>query len=311
MRFLSKPTSIDFMAARKPAVIISIVLVVLAIVGLALGGLKLGVDFTGGTVMEVRYPQAVELDQVRNALAQSKAGHATVQHFGTSQDVLIRVAPKEGLSAAMVSGKVMEVLTKAGGSDAQLRRVEAFGPQVGKELRDQGGLAVLFALGGIMFYVAMRFERRMAVGAVVATVHDVVITVGLFMLSGMDFDLNALAAALTVLGYSVNDTIVVYDRIRENFRRMRSGTPVELVNLSLNQTLSRTINTHVTVLLVVMTLFFFGGESIHAFAYIMIFGVIVGTFSSIYIASALTLWLGFSRSDLMPVKKEGVADDRP
>ncbi len=212
-------------------------------------------------------------------------------------------------ASAELSNKLLTVL-KGTGDEVEMRRVEFVGPQVGQELVEKAGLALIFALLGILIYVALRFEPRLALGAVVATVHDTVITVGIFMLSGIDFDLTALAAVLTVIGYSVNDTVVVYDRIRENFRKVRKGSREEIINLSLNQTLSRTIMTGVSTLMVVMALYIIGGETIHGFALILLVGIFVGTFSSIYVASSLALFLGFSKADLMTVQKEGADIER-
>jgi preprotein translocase subunit SecF len=236
-----------------------------------------------------------------------------VQRFGTPRDVLIRVAPEaagEAASAAL-SDRVFRALSERVEGEVELRRVEFVGPQVGDELTEDGALAVLVALIAILMYVAMRFEWRFAVGSVVALVHDVIITVGLFALLKIEFDLPVLAAVLAVIGYSLNDTIVVFDRIRENFRKMRKGTPLQIVNQSLNETLSRTLMTSLTTILVLLALFFLGGEIIHGFAFALLIGVLIGTYSSIYVASTSILRLGVSKADLMPVKKEGVVDDRP
>ncbi|MET0103369.1 MAG: protein translocase subunit SecF, partial [Sedimenticola sp.] len=269
-------------------------------------GLSLGIDFTGGTLIEVGYGEAVELSRVREALAAGNFPDATVQHFGTSKDVLVRLAPQEELSSAQLSNQAFAALSQA--SDAgeiDLRRVEFVGPQVGDELTEDGGLAMLYALIGILIYVALRFEYRFALGSIIALVHDVLVTIGIFSVFQIEFDLTVLAAVLAVIGYSLNDTIVVYDRIRENFRKMRKGTSTEIINASLNQTLSRTLVTSLTTLLVLTALFIFGGEIIHGFALALIIGVIVGTYSSIYVASTAVLMLGISKADLMPVKKEG------
>jgi len=297
--------NIDFMSKRRLAMMISIAAVVIALVSVIARGLNLGIDFTGGTLVEVGYEQAVELDKVRTALAQAGFGDATVQHFGTPKDVLVRLAPQSGEDSAQLSNRAFEAMANAGAGEAELRRVEFVGPQVGDELTEDGGLAMLYALIGILIYVSLRFEYRFALGSVIALIHDVVITIGIFALFQIPFDLPVLAAILAVIGYSLNDTIVVFDRIRENFRKMRKGSPLEIINASLNQTLSRTLVTSLTTLLVLVALFVFGGEIIHGFALALIIGVVVGTYSSIYVASTAVLMLGISKADLMPVKKEG------
>ncbi len=301
---IAKNINFDFMVVRKKALIFSAILILISIVALATRGLNLGIDFTGGTVIEVGYPQAAELTEVRSLLNEAGYEGAIVQHFGTASDVLIRIAPQEGVSNADISSGVLNALM-GDGSDVEMRRVEFVGPQVGDELTEDGGLAILYALFGILIYVSFRFEKRFAVGSVVALVHDVVITLGFFSVTQVEFDLSVLAAILAVIGYSLNDTIVVFDRIRENFRKMRKGTSVEVVNRSLNQTLSRTLVTSLTTLLVLVALFLFGGEIISAFSLALIVGVIVGTYSSIYIASPTILLLGISKADLMQVEKEG------
>ncbi|MES9935874.1 MAG: protein translocase subunit SecF [Sedimenticola sp.] len=306
MQIFKTNTKIDFMAKRKLAMIISIAVILVAIASVIFRGLSLGIDFTGGTLIEVGYGEAVELSRVREALNAGNFPDATVQHFGTSKDVLVRLAPQEELSSAQLSNQAFAALSQA--SDAgeiDLRRVEFVGPQVGDELTEDGGLAMLYALIGILIYVALRFEYRFALGSIIALVHDVLVTIGIFSVFQIEFDLTVLAAVLAVIGYSLNDTIVVYDRIRENFRKMRKGTSTEIINASLNQTLSRTLVTSLTTLLVLTALFVFGGEIIHGFALALIIGVIVGTYSSIYVASTAVLMLGISKADLMPVKKEG------
>ena len=229
---------------------------------------------------------------------------AVVQHFGTAHDVLIRIAPRDDIDKAELSNRALDAL-RARDSTVELRRVEFVGPQVGEELTEQGGLAMLIALGAIFLYVMFRFEWKFSAGAVVALFHDVLITLGVFSVLGLDFNLTVLAAILAVIGYSLNDTIVVFDRIRENFRRMRRGTSEAVINRSLNQTLSRTLMTSLTTLLVLIALFILGGELIHGFATALIIGVVIGTYSSIYVASTFTLWLGVQKADLMPVQKEG------
>jgi preprotein translocase subunit SecF len=245
---------------------------------------------------------------VRAALDEAGFAGATVQHFGTLQDVMIRIAPESGeeeQTSAQLSDRVFQALSGAAEGVVELRRVEFVGPQVGEELREDGGLAVLFSLIGILIYVALRFEWRFSVGAVVAIIHDVIFTVGIFSLFQIEFDLPVLAAVLAVIGYSLNDTIVIYDRIRENFRKMRKGTVIEIINRSINQTMSRTIITSGTTLLVLLALYLFGGEIISGFSMALIIGVIVGTYSTIYVATAAVVMLGVSRADLLSVKKEG------
>jgi preprotein translocase subunit SecF len=305
MEFFNKDSHYDFMAKRKLAVIFSGILILIAVVSLGVRWLNLGIDFTGGTLVEVGYEEPVELNHVREALAGAGFSDAMVQHFGTSRDVLLRLPPREDVESAQLSDEAFSALREASSGQVDLRRVEFVGPQVGEELTEDGGLAMLYALVGILIYVALRFEYRFAVGAVIALVHDVTITLGFFSVFQVEFDLPVLAALLAVIGYSLNDTIVVYDRIRENFRKMRKGTTIQVINSSLNQTLSRTIVTSSTTLIVLLALFFLGGEIIHGFALALILGVVVGTYSSIYVASAAVIMMGVSKADLMPVQKEG------
>lgn len=302
MRFLKQNLKIDFMGKRRVAVMLSGVLLAIAIGSLLTKGLNFGIDFTGGTLIEVGYEGAADLENIRSSLADAGFDQARIQYFGTSRDVLIRIAPQEGKESAALSSKVLETLEKAD-SRVKMRRVEFVGPQVGEELTEKGGLAMIYALIGILIYIMVRFQWRFAPGAVAALIHDVLIIMGIFSLFQFDFDLTVLAALLAVIGYSLNDTIVVFDRIRENFRKIRKSTPVEVVNISLNQTISRTLITSVTTLIVLMALFVVGGEVIHAFSLALILGVIVGTYSSIYIASTATLALGVSKEDLIQVQK--------
>lgn len=308
MQILKSKLNIKFMAGRKLAMMFSIVLILTSIFSIFSQGLSLGIDFTGGTLVEVGYQDAAELQKVRKALADKGFTDATAQHFGSPRDVLVRLAPREDVSSADLSNRAFDTIDNLAGK-AELRRVEFVGPQVGDELTEQGGLAMLYALIGILIYVALRFEYRFAVGSVIALVHDVLITIGVFSLFQIEFDLPVLAAVLAVIGYSLNDTIVVYDRIRENFRRLRKGTPEQIIDTSLNQTLSRTLVTSLTTLLVLAALFIFGGEIIHGFAFALIVGVVIGTYSSIYVASSAVLYLGISKADLMEVKKEGAELD--
>ena len=291
------------MSKRKIAVVFSALLLSVSITSLVTQKLNFGIDFTGGTLVEVGYGETVELDEVRSVLSATNFRDAVVQYFGSASDILIRVAQVEGKNSADISNEIIEVLDRSG-HDVEIRRVEFVGPQVGEDLQEDGGLAMIYALIMIFIYIAFRFQRRFSVGAIAALVHDVIITIGVFSVLQLDFDLTVLAALLAVIGYSLNDTIVVFDRIRENFRRIRKGTPVEIVNASLNQTLTRTLITSLTTLLVLTALFFLGGELIRPFSAALIVGVIIGTYSSIYVASPVTLALGISKQDLMPVEKE-------
>jgi preprotein translocase subunit SecF len=305
--------NIDFMGKRKIATVVSLVLVCLSIASLAVKQLEWGLDFTGGTLVEVYYETPVNPEDIRRALEQAGLEGFVVQYFGSEHDVLVRIAPQKTLSEienARLGDKVIAVLEAAeeDGSSVSLRRAEYVGPAVGDELRDQGGLGILLALVVVMVYVAFRFQFKFAIGAVVALFHDVVITLGLFSLFDWEFDLTVLAALLAVIGYSLNDTIVVADRIRENFRRVRRSTPIDIINLSLNQTLARTLITSGTTLLVLLALFFLGGALIHGFAKGLLIGILVGTYSSIYIAASILLLMNISKEDLAIPVKEG-ADD--
>ncbi|WP_456415385.1 protein translocase subunit SecF [Thiolapillus sp.] len=312
MQTLTSSLHIDFMGKRKFAMILSISLILISLASLATRGLVFGIDFTGGTLIEVGYAQEADPEAIRQVLAENGFAEAQVQQFGTPQDILIRLAPREGVKSAELSDKVFRVLSKQADGEVELRRVEFVGPQVGDELTEDGALAVLVALMAILMYVAVRFEWRFAVGSVIALVHDVTITLGFFSLFQLEFDLTVLAAVLAVIGYSLNDTIVVFDRIRENFRKIRKGESEEVINISLNQTLARTIVTSLTTLIVLLALFVLGGEIIHNFSLALILGVLVGTYSSIYVASSAVLMLGVSKADLMPVQKEGQQiDDMP
>ena len=309
MELLKTQTNIDFLGQRKQAMIFSGVLLLVSLVSFGLRGLNYGIDFTGGTLIEVSYPNSADLVQVRTDLAVAGFPEAVVQYFGTTRDVLVRLAPRGEVSKAELSSDVLRVLKQNGGDGMKLRRVEFVGPQVGEELTEQGGLAMLVALGAILVYVSFRFQWKFSLGAVAALFHDVIVTIGFFSLLGLEFNLTVLAAVLAVIGYSLNDTIVVFDRVRENFRTMRKGTPIQIFNASLNQTLSRTLMTSLTTLLVLTALFFLGGELIHEFAIALIVGVIVGTYSSIYVASTSALALGVMKADFLPVQKEGAGAD--
>lgn len=304
--------NIDFIGQRWITLVVSVILLVASFGALVVNGLRFGIDFTGGTLLEVRYEQPVELSSIREILREAKYGDAVVQHFGTTRDILIRVPLKAGMTSADLSNRIMEILNAPGNPRGEKLRVEFVGPQVGDELAEDGGLAMLYATFGILIYVAWRFEYKFALGSVAALVHDVVITIGYFALFRLEFDLTVLAAILAVIGYSLNDTIVVYDRIRENFRKMRKGTVVEIMNASLNQTLSRTMMTGVTTLMVLVALAVLGGETIHNFSVALIVGILIGTYSSIYIATPIVLGLGLTQADLMVPEKEGDRiDQRP
>ena len=303
-----KKIQLNFMGARKVTTVVSILLIIFSIISLARQGLNLGIDFTGGTLVEVGHSETINLEKVRQSFSNSDFNDVSIQYFGSAKEILIRVPPQQSLNSADISSKILNLLS-TNNIDVEMRRVEFVGPQVGEELKEDGGLAMLYALLCIMIYVALRFQMRFSVGAVAALVHDVVITLGFFSFTRFDFDLTILAALLAVIGYSLNDTIVVFDRVRENFRKIRDKMPVDVFNISLNQTLSRTLMTSFTTLLVLIALFFLGGEIIHGFAIALIFGVLIGTYSSIYIASPVTLALGIKKEDLMPVKKEGLDVD--
>lgn len=303
-------SEIDFMGFRKPAMLLSAALILISIVSLSSLKLNVGIDFTGGSVIQVGYPNAVELQPIRNALESSGFDDAIVQHFGSAKEVLIRLVPKVDQGKAELSTLIIDILNQASDSRIDVRRVDFVGPQVGKELTEDGGLAVLYALIAILIYVSLRFEYRFSLGAVAALIHDVIITLGVFSLLQLDFNLSVLAAILAVIGYSLNDTIVVFDRVRENFRKIRKKTAEEVTNISINQTISRTLMTSMTTLMVLLSLFFLGGEVIHSFALALIIGVLIGTYSSIYVATTSALALGITRSDLLLPEKEE-EDPRP
>ena len=303
--------NLDFMKYSNVAAGISIAAVLAALLTLVLNQVEWGLDFTGGTLVEVIYEKPVEPSDIRAELdAAGFSGHV-VQYFGSERDILVRVPPQKNLDAkenATLGDEILKVLTRAAGEGVALRRSEFVGPAVGEELTNQGGLGMLMALAAVMLYIAMRFQLKFAIGAVVALFHDVLIVLGVFSIMRWDFDLTVLAALLAVIGYSLNDTIVVADRIRENFRRIRKGTPIEIINNSLNQTLGRTVITSGTTLLVLFALYLLGGELIRGFAIGLIIGIVVGTYSSIYIAANILLLLNISKEDLAIPIKEG-ADD--
>ena len=312
MQILTGKTKIDFLGKRNIALGFSLVLILISIFSLFTRGMNLGIDFTGGYLIEVGYSQPVDIQPVRKILADSAYSDASVQHFGTSRDILVRIAPREGVNSASISDEVLELLKCTSDDTVEMRRIEFVGPQVGEELREQGGLAMLIALFGIMIYVGLRFQLKSAFGAILALVHDVIITIGVFSVIQMPFDLSVLAALLAVIGYSLNDTVVVLDRIRETFREQRKGSPIDILNLSINGTLSRTIMTSFTTLLVLGALFIFGGEVIHGFAFALIIGVFIGTYSSIYVASNSLVLMNVTKQDFLEVAKESEEiDDLP
>ncbi len=315
MEFFKPGTNIDFMNARKWAALFSIILFVGSIAALVVNGLRFGLDFTGGIQIEVTYPQAADLPAIRGALEQANIKEAVVQLYGQANDILISLpVPKEmnnktvkpDVAQQNIRNKIMQILP----GQPKLQRLDFVGPQLGKELATKGALALVIAMIGTMIYILLRFEYRFAISSTIALIHDPVLILGIFALFNIEFDVNALGALLAVIGYSLNDTIVVFDRVRENFRRMRKGTPSEIMNVSINQTLSRTIMTSSLTLLVVVVLFFFGGQMIHSFSLALIIGIVIGTYSSIYVAGALALAMGLSKQDLMPVARTEL-DDRP
>lgn len=306
----------DFMRWRKVAAAMSLLLVIASVAALAMNGLKLGLDFTGGTQIEVGYQNAPKIEDVRSQLEEAGFEGAAVVRFGSDSELLIKLPPevaekqtqqnaRDAEATNSIGDKVVGALRQHSDGKIDLRRVEMVGPQIGEELRDDGGLGMLFALAVVMAYVALRFQYKFAVGAVVALIHDVIIVLGFFAILRLDFDLTVLAAVLAVIGYSINDTIVVYDRVRENFRKVRQAEPAEVINISMSQTLSRTFMTSFTTLLVLWALQFFGGELIHNFSLALIVGVIIGTFSSVYVAANILMAMNTTKEDLMPPVKEG------
>jgi preprotein translocase subunit SecF len=298
----------DFMGIRRYAVVLSALLLSLSIWSLASQGLVLGLDFSGGTQIEVGYQEPADVAELRETLQSAGFQNPVVVHFGAETDVLIRL---QGEPDEQLAAQVLEVLKGDQSQQVELRRVDFVGPQIGEELREDGGLGMLTALAVVMLYVAIRFQLKFSVGAVLALGHDVLITLGIFSVARLEFDLTVLAAILAVVGYSLNDTIVVSDRIRENFRKIRKAPPTEVINESLSQTLWRTINTSVTTMLVLLALFFFGGELIHNFAIALMIGVAIGTYSSIYVAATVMLALNVDREDLLEQVEGELVDDLP
>ncbi|SHO58108.1 protein translocase subunit SecF [Vibrio quintilis] len=306
-QILKAKHAIDFMRWSKFAFVLSLLMIAGSIFTLSTKWLNWGLDFTGGTLIEVGFDQPANLEAVRTSLESKGFSDATVQNFGSAREVMVRLRPREGVKGETLGNQILNAIKEGTGESVEMRRIEFVGPNVGDELTEAGGLAILVSLICILLYVSMRFEWRLAAGAVLALAHDVIITLGVFSLLQIEVDLTIVAALLTVVGYSLNDTIVVFDRIRENFRKMRKGEPPEVMNNSITQTLSRTLITSATTLFVVIALFMKGGAMIHGFALALLLGITVGTYSSIYVASALALKLGITREHLMPpqVEKEG------
>jgi preprotein translocase subunit SecF len=305
MRFLKKRTTIDFIGLSRVTGVVSIVLVVASIACIVFRGFNFGIDFTGGMLAEVSYPSMVELDTVRAALEKGGYGNSVVQYYGTSSDVMIRLAADANIQPNQAQNPLLAALRVAE-PGVELRRLEFVGPQVGRELAENGAMAMLFTLIGMLVYIMFRFEWKFAIGSVAALAHNVILTLGVFSFFHIEFDLTVLAAVLAVIGYSINDTIVVFDRIRENFHLLRKHTVNEIVNISHNQTLARTLTTGVTVLMVLFALLFLGGEVIRGFSLAMLVGIAVGTYASIFVAGSIALELGLKREDLMPPKKEEI-----
>lgn len=312
MQILQLKETVSFMKYRKIAMVFSALLMLASVASLAVNKLNFGLDFTGGTLIEVGFEQAADLQKLRQLMQSNNHDDAKVQFYGSSRDVVIRLGLRDDVKAEMLGNEILDILETGTGQKVDMRRIEFVGASVGDELTEQGGLAMLTALICILIYVAFRFEWRFAVGSVVALFHDVLLTLGLFSFLQLEFDLTVLAAILAVIGYSLNDTIVVSDRIRENFMKIRETLPEEIINISLSETLSRTIITSITTLLVLAALFLKGGVLIHGFATALLFGVFVGTYSSIYVASLVALGLGISREDLIPevIEKEGADQEQ-
>ncbi|GAA04838.1 protein translocase subunit SecF [Photobacterium leiognathi] len=298
---------VDFMRWSKVAFVFSLLMIAGSIGTIATKGLNWGLDFTGGTLIEVSFKEPANLPLIRESLEKAGFGDAVVQNFGTARDVMVRLQPRDDVKGEVLGNQIIDALKQGTAQSVEMRRIEFVGPNVGDELAEAGGMAILIALLCILLYVSLRFEWRLAAGAVMSLAHDIIITVGIFSLLQVEVDLTIVAALLTVVGYSLNDTIVVFDRIRENFRKMRKESPAEIMNNSISQTLSRTLITSGTTLFVVIALFVLGGSMIHGFALALLIGITIGTYSSIYVASALALKLGITREHLMPtpVEKEG------
>ena len=310
MQLFAKTTEIDFLGKRRVTAILSITLLVVSLISFGTRGLNLGIDFTGGVLMEVDYGDTADLPDIRRRLASGGFEDALVQNFGTASDVMIRVLPEDGAESGKVGETIMNLLAE-GGQNLDLRRVEFVGPQVGEELTERGGLAMLFAIIMILIYIVVRFQWKFAVGSVAALVHDVTLTLGVFSVFQIPFDLSVLAAILAVIGYSLNDTIVVFDRIRENFRLIRREGSESIMNASINQMLGRTIITSFTTMLVLLALFILGGAAVRSFSIALIIGVVIGTYSSVFTASASALALKVTPTDLLPPKVDKEVDELP
>jgi preprotein translocase subunit SecF len=310
MEFFKLNTHIKFLQARKLAMVLSLVLVIASITSLAMRGMNWGLDFTGGTVVELKYPEPITINEIRSLLDRNGFADAVIQHFGSTRDIMVRLTPRADMSEQQVGAQLLQIL-QGDTPDVELLRVDVVGAQIGQEMAEKGGLAILVALIGTMIYIAIRFEWKFAVGAAVALAHDPIIILGIFSFFQFEFDLAALAAILAVIGYSLNDTIVVFDRVRENFKKLRKGDTIEIMNTSLNQTLSRTLMTSFLTLLVVVSLLIYGGTTLFGFSLALFIGVIVGTYSSIYVASPIALALGLKRTDLIPNTKDNPIDDLP
>lgn len=310
MEFFKIRKDIPFMRYALVFNVISFVMFVLAVGFLIVKGLNFGVDFTGGTVMELSYSQPADVPKIRDSLAKLGLGEVAVQNFGTSRDVLIRLPLKTKTTSARLSDTIIDTLRQADPT-VEMRRVEFVGPQVGGELVENGALALLFVSIGIVLYLWLRFEWKFGVAAIVANLHDVVIILGCFAFFQWEFSLPVLAAVLAILGYSVNESVVVFDRIRENFRKLRKSTTVQIIDNAITRTISRTIITHGSTQMAVLAMLFFGGEALHYFALALTIGILFGIYSSVLVASPIVMWLGVSREDLMPVKKDTLEDGRP
>lgn len=309
MEFFHRETKFDFMGIRKWTAILSTVVMAVSLGLLYFKGLNFGLDFTGGTQLELRYENPVNFEDVREQLDKAGLTGAKVTQYGSARDILVKISNRAGVSEQELGQLVLKAL-KTHQEKVELRRIEFVGSEVGENLAEQGTLAVVVSLFAMMLYIAMRFEYRFGISAAVALMHDPILILGVFSYFQIDFDLAVLAAILAVIGYSLNDTIVIYDRVRENFRKVRKETPKEIMNLSINQTLSRTIMTSTLTLIVVVALYFLGGESLRGFSLALIIGIIVGTYSSIFVAGALALTMGLSRADLTPSAKK-IVDDMP
>ena len=310
MEFFKIKRNIPFMRYGMLTTTISLVTFILAILALSLRGLNLGIDFTGGMLMEVSYSQPANIDTIRTTLEQQQISEIAVQTFGTTKEVLIRLPLKENMNGSKLSNQVFEAL-KAQDATAQLRRVEFVGPQVGKELYESGMLALLLVAAGIMGYLALRFTWRFALAAIIANMHDIVIILGMFAFFQWEFTLTVLAGVLAILGYSVNESVVVFDRVRENFRKMRKASVIDVIDNAITATMSRTVITHSMTQLMVLAMFFFGGEALHNFALALTIGIVFGIYSSVLVACPVALRLGVSRADLLIVDKQSQLDERP